>query len=165
MKKLIAAAAMAVCCASPVSQSMAQTTQAANGRVNTPHLFGVYDSNKRLIGTAFDYANLVRDFGTGITMLNYSVDGPNISTIFYYTSGDCTGQAYLDTGTLPVRGGFDGANIWVAGPNTHILAQSENFGGQCFSGNTVPLTVGPAIAIDYAGLGWKPPFVLLPHQD
>jgi hypothetical protein len=135
----------------------------------SPALLGVYDSQGIFVGTAFDFVWLWRDFGTGSgpNMLEYSIDGLLPLTLLYYTSTDCTGQAYVDARSLPIHGSFDGTHLFVAGPLTHVTVQSEFFAtsptnGSCLNaGPPLPMTAGPAIQIDPSvQFGWKTPFSL-----
>jgi hypothetical protein len=139
----------------------------ANEPNRHPTPIGIYDSLNQFVGTfispdAFGHDILARRYNHTWYLITYNVNGWLNNAEFFYTSPDCSGQAYFSPtpNHLPLEAFFDGSVLWsIADPPIELAVQSNKFSTSgCNTFGPIVAPVSPAVVLDSTSGGFSPPF-------
>lgn len=75
-----------------------------------------------------------------------------------YLQPNCAGAPYIAAEGAPPLVQFDGQTIYIASKPETINIQSYRFASTCYNVTPTPETIGLAIPVSVASLGWTAPF-------
>ena len=138
-------------------------TPAFAAQFTTPPL--LYDSAGHEVGVPLWQNEIERKIGGHVYWMNVASSGFFNNAVFFYASGDCTGQAMIEDSVnwyIEPQAFFDGRQVWgpVPGAEVSLDYASYSYGGGCNQA-TGSTRAAPAQVIDTGtAAALVPPFVV-----